>query len=201
MSRSVSRSYVTRLFEVGTHLKNVFTLKIWNFYFIFLVDTMLGKYPSFRQWLKTCRNDYASASANALLALEGIPSSSGGPFRLQLWWIAERSSTSVKEGARGTTVLATVSPSWGIGVPLGNRVFTTDLAKAGLQRWGFATGLRSLLRTILYASPQGSSSNSAMSSRHPGSLDLWIAFLRVRRASFQASPRLSSSWVPWCTVE
>ncbi len=27
MSRSVSRSYVTRLFEVGTHLKNVFTLK------------------------------------------------------------------------------------------------------------------------------------------------------------------------------
>ncbi len=32
MSRSVSRSYVTRLFEVGTHFKNVFTLKKVIFY-------------------------------------------------------------------------------------------------------------------------------------------------------------------------
>ncbi len=48
MSRLVSRSYVTRLFEVGIHLKNVFTLKI--------ISTEIFCRRSFTKSYKKCRN-------------------------------------------------------------------------------------------------------------------------------------------------
>ncbi len=71
MSRSVSRSYVTRLFEVGTHLKNVFTLII---HYNRLQKSVIFNIPNKRP----CKiRDTYGGTQNALL--------SGGTTELWEW--------------------------------------------------------------------------------------------------------------------